>query len=78
MCKFTIVLVWHQFSPIPILLFKPSKKYEGVQKFIKEKPSYKFVYGGSCSINDFFETLISFKLFGKYEGVQKFVLENPS
>jgi hypothetical protein len=33
-----------QFSPILILLFKYSKKFGGVRKFLLENPSYKFVY----------------------------------
>jgi hypothetical protein len=39
-----IVLVWHQFSPILILLFKHPGKFKGVRKFLSENPSYIFVY----------------------------------
>jgi hypothetical protein len=38
------VLVWHQLSPIPILLFEHFRKREGVWKFQLEKLSYLLVY----------------------------------
>jgi hypothetical protein len=34
-----------QFSPILTILFKHSRKYEGVRKFVLKKLSYKFVFG---------------------------------
>jgi hypothetical protein len=37
--------VWRQFSQILTLLSKHSRKFEGVQKFVLENPSYIFVYG---------------------------------
>jgi hypothetical protein len=44
-----------QCSPILILLFKHSRKYEGVRKFVSEKLSYIFVFGSDVilSVIDF-------------------------
>jgi hypothetical protein len=45
------VLMYRKFSPILILVFKYSRKSEGVRKFISEKLSYKIVFGKSFFLN---------------------------
>jgi hypothetical protein len=42
--KYVIVLVLRQFSPIQLLLFKHSRKFGRVRKFVLEKLSYIFVF----------------------------------
>jgi hypothetical protein len=48
--KLYLVLVFRQFSPILILLFKHSEKFEGVRKFVLEKLSYLLICGKSEAI----------------------------
>jgi hypothetical protein len=55
--KWVFVLVCHRFSPILILLFKHSRKFEGVQKFILKKPSYILVYGKNSPFKSSFSIL---------------------